>query len=178
MFFNLSINDFFYISNVQLHNFADYTPILAFAETILESIDILQSESKTLIYWFKDDKMIVNPDKFQAILLDKIKSDHTNQCIIVDNQNTKVVSSVQLLRIQTGDELNFNFHISHICRSATNQLNVFIRLKRFHGFKEKKILIGSDFMTKFNYCLLVWMFLSALSLNKIENLQRRTLSLL
>ena len=31
--------------------------------------------------------MIVEPDKFQDILLDKRKSDHTNQCIVVDNEN-------------------------------------------------------------------------------------------
>ena len=44
--------------------------------------------------------MIVNPDKFQAILLEKRKRDHTNQRIVVDNQIIKVVSSVELLRIQ------------------------------------------------------------------------------
>ena len=45
--------------------------------------------------------MILNPDKFQAILLDKRKSDHTNQRIVVDDQNIKAVSSVELLGITT-----------------------------------------------------------------------------
>ena len=122
--------------------------------------------------------MIVNPDKFQAILLDKRKGDHTNQRIVVDNQNLKVVSSVELLGIQIDDKLNFNLHISNICRSAANQLNALIRLKRFLGFKEKIILINSYFMANFNYCPLVWMFSSASSLKKIENLQKRTLRFL
>ena len=82
--------------------------------------------------------MIVNPDKFQAIFLGKGKSDHTNQRIVVDNQNIKVLSSVELLGIQIDDKLNFILHISNICRSAANQLNVLIRLRRFFGFKEKK----------------------------------------
>ena len=82
--------------------------------------------------------MIVNPDKFQAILLDKRKGDHTNQRIVVDNQNLKVVSSVELL---------FS--------------------------KEKRILINSCFMTNFNCGPLVWMFSSASSLKKIENLQKK-----
>ena len=99
--------------------------------------------------------MIVNPDKFQAILLDKRKSDHTNQRIAVDNQNIKVVSSVELLKIQIDDKLNFNLHISNICRSAANQLNALIRLKRFLGIKEKRILVNSYFMANFNYCPLV-----------------------
>ena len=73
--------------------------------------------------------MIVNPDKFQAILLDKRKSGHTNQRIAVDHQNRKVVSFVELLGNQIDDKLNFSLHLSNICRSAVNQLNALIRLK-------------------------------------------------
>ena len=67
---------FFNLSNGSLHNFADENT--CFAETILDLIDILQSGSEIVIDWFKNNKMIVNPDKFQTILLDKRKSDHTN----------------------------------------------------------------------------------------------------
>ena len=122
--------------------------------------------------------MIVNPDKFQAILLDKRKSDHTNQRIVVDSQNIKVVSFVELVGIQIDGKFNFNLHISNICRSGANQLNALFRLKRFLGFKEKRILINSYFMANFNYCPLVWIFSSASSLKKIENLQKRALKFL
>ena len=67
IFFNLSMNDLlFFVSDVSLHNFADDNTLSAFAETILELIDILQSGSEIVIDWFKNNKMIVNPDKFQA----------------------------------------------------------------------------------------------------------------
>ena len=119
IFFNLSINDlFFFVSDVSLQNFADDNTLSAFAETILEMIDVLQSGSEIIIDWFKNNKMIVNPDKFQAILLDKRKSDHKNQRIVVENQNIKVLSSVELLGIRIDDKLNFNLHISNISRSA------------------------------------------------------------
>ena len=56
IFFSLSINDlFFFVSNVSLHNFADDNTS-AFAETILELIDILQSGSEIVIDWFKTIK--------------------------------------------------------------------------------------------------------------------------
>ena len=130
IFFNLSINDlFFFVSDVSLQNFANDNTLSAFAETILEMIDVLQSGSEIIIDWFKNNKMIVNPDKFQAILLDKRKSGHTNQRIAVDNQNRKVVSFVELLGNQIDDKLNFSLHLSNICRSAVNQLNALIRLK-------------------------------------------------
>ena len=102
----------------------------------------------------------------------------TAQCVVVDNQNIKVVSSVELLGIQVDDKLNFKLHINNICRSAANQLNALIRLKRFLGFKEKRIFINSHFMANFKYCPLVWMFSSASSLKKIENFQKRALRFL
>ena len=119
IFFNLSINDlFFFVSDVSLQNFANDNTLSAFAETVLEMIDVLQSGSEIIIDWFKNNKTIVNPDKFQAILLDKRKSDHKNQRIVVENQNIKVLSSVELLGIRIDDKLNFNLHISNISRSA------------------------------------------------------------
>ena len=87
--FNLLISDlFFFVSDVSLRNFVDGNALSAFAETILELIDILQLGPEKVIYWF--NKMIANPDKFQAISLNKRKIQHTNQRISVDNQNIKV----------------------------------------------------------------------------------------
>ena len=177
--FNLSINDlFFSVVLASLYNFADDNTLSAFATTVSELIKILESESEVVIDWFKINKMVVNPDKFQAIILDKRKRDHTDEHITVDNQQIKVVSSVKLLGQQLDDKLNFNLHISNICKSAANQLNALIRLKKFMNFEEKKILINSYFMANFNYCPFVWMLSNASSLKKIENLQKRALRFL
>ena len=67
--------------------------------------------------------MVVNPDKLQAIILDKRKSDQTNERITVDNQKIKVASSVKRLGLQLDYKLNFNLHISNINKSAAKQLN-------------------------------------------------------
>ena len=177
--FNLSINGlFFFVVLASLYNFADDNTLSAFATTVSELIKILESESEFVIDWFKINKMVVNPDTFQAIILDKRKRDHTDEHITVDNQQVKVVSSMKLLGLQLDDTLNFNLHISNICKSAANQLNALIKLKKFMNFEEKKILINSYFMANFNYCPLVWMLSNASSLKKIENLQKRALRFL
>ena len=93
----------------------------------------------------------------------------------VDNQVIKSVSSVELLGIQIDDKLNFNLHISKICKSEANQLNALIRLKQFLGFHAKEVLINSYVISHLNFCPLVWMFSSTQSLNKIESLQKRAL---
>ena len=67
--------------------------------------------------------MVVNPDKLQAIILDKRKSDQTNERTTVDNQKIKVASSVKRLGLQLDDKLNFNLHISNINKPAAKQLS-------------------------------------------------------
>ena len=69
------------------------------------------SGSNIAIEWFKMNKMIVHPDKFQAIALNKKRSDHTNTNFQADNQLIKLVSFVELLGIQRDCKLNFNLHI-------------------------------------------------------------------
>ena len=79
LLFNLSINDlFFFILIASVHNFADDNTLSAFAENVSKLINILQSESEVITDWFKKNQMIVNPDKFQVIIIDKKKGDHTN----------------------------------------------------------------------------------------------------
>ena len=137
--FNLSINDlFFFILIASVHNFADDSTLSAFAENVSKLINILQSESEVITDWFKENQMIVNPDKFQVIIIDKKKGDHTNEKVVIDNKQIKTVPSVELLGIQLDDKLNFSPHISNICKSAANQLNALIRLQKFLVSKKRK----------------------------------------
>ena len=117
------------------------------------------------------NKMIVNPDTFQAI-----RSALTSQVQTCDKyyQLIKSVSSVELLRIQIDDNLNFNVHISKVCKSVANQLNALIGLKQFLSFHAKEVLINSYIISNFNYCPLVWMFSSAQSVNKMTILTHLT----
>ena len=86
--------------------------------------------------------MIVNPRKFQAIILGNHKGNHTNQIINIDQKEIKAVSKVRLLGIKIDNKLNFNHHINNICKYASNQLNALIRLKHLLGFEEEcQILI-------------------------------------
>ena len=58
------------------------------------------------------NKMIGNPDKFHAIVLNKKRWDLRNINLQVDDNVIKLISPVELLGIQIDDILNFNLHIS------------------------------------------------------------------
>ena len=66
---------FFFIPKASVHNFADDNTAYSFAKTLRGLVTILQSECETAINWLHNNKMIVNPDKFQVILLDKGRSE-------------------------------------------------------------------------------------------------------
>ena len=112
-----------------MHNFADDNTLFSWGETLSKLIGTLESESNIAIDWFTKNEMIINPDKSQGIILDKKNSNLTNIPLTIDSQTMKSVPSVEYLGIHLDDKLNFNLHISHICRSAANKLNALIQLK-------------------------------------------------
>ena len=103
------------------HNFADGNTLTAFANNIQNLIRLLGSERSLAIKRFKDNNMIVNPEKLQAIILDKNKNNHKQELIKIDNKAVKVKSSVEVRGVQIDAELNFNLHIAYlqICSKST-----------------------------------------------------------
>ena len=131
-------------------------------------IEVLEEEAGVALTRLKENQMIVNPEKFRALL---IKKDQTN----TSGEKFKSEETVKLLGIHLDFKLNFEQHISELCRKAAPQLNVLKGIKRFIGFDEKKILVQSFVYSNFDYCSLVWYFSSAKSLRKIKKIQERAL---
>ena len=151
--FNVFFNDFFWVfEKANVHNYADDNTLTCFAKTIEDLVKDLEDESQNAITWFLNNKMIVNPDKFQAIIIDKHKADHTNEELIIDNEVIKASNTVKLLGVCIDQKLNFNEHISKICKSAANQLGALQRLNHFLTFDQKKLLVNCYVYSNFNYC--------------------------
>ena len=150
--FNLFINDLFFLIEIApMHFFADDNSLSAWKETLSKLIDTFESESNIAIDWFTKNEMIIIPDKFQAIIFDKKKSNFAKFPLTIDNQTIKSVPSVELLGIHLDNKLNFNLHSSNICRSAANQLKALIRLKSYLNFNAERVLISSYILSNFNY---------------------------
>ena len=133
-----------------MHNFSDDLALSAWGETVSKLIDTLELASNTSIGWFAKNEIIINPDKFQVIVLHKKKSNRANIPLTTDNQSIKSVPSVELLRILL--DVKYNLYISNICRSDANQLNTLIRSKSHLRFNVKGILLKSDIISDVEYC--------------------------
>ena len=102
----------------------------------------------------KDNDMIANQNKFKAIVL--TKTDHNTAGIRLEFSGKTILfgNEIDLL----GVTIDTNSHITKICRKSSRQLNAII--------------------SNFNYCPLVWYFLRAKQLQKIEKIQERILRFL
>ena len=76
----------------ELYNFADNDAILTASKNMDSLIHILEKEWETAVEWFSQNKMIVNPDKVQAMLLEK--RNENNQSFLKINTAQKMKFSI------------------------------------------------------------------------------------
>ena len=92
----------------------------------------LEQESESAVGCFKQNEMIVNADKCQAIILNKKKKkkkkSEAKYKLAIDNNDIESTKSVKLLGITIDDRLLFDQHISNLWSKAAMQLNALGRL--------------------------------------------------
>ena len=76
----------------------------------------------------------------------------------INGAEIKGQNSVTLLGVEIDNELNFNNHISNICKKAGNKINAISRIQNFLDQKEKEALVNTFVYSNFNFCSVVWHF--------------------
>ena len=79
-----------------------------------------EKESEVAIKWFSVNNMIVNPKKFQAIIINRQNKSKHNCCLTINNAEIKSNESVTLLGIKIDNKLNFEKHVSTVCKRNLN----------------------------------------------------------
>ena len=87
---------------------------------------MLEKESKVAIKWFSDNNMIVNPKKFQTIIIKRQNKSNHNYCLTINNVEIKSKKSVTLLGIEIDNILKIEKQVSTVCKKVNNQLNAIV----------------------------------------------------
>ena len=128
LLFNVFINDIFYfIHKSNLYNYADDNTLSFHSPDYEKDISVLQEESDILIKWFSFNCMQANPEKFQAIAVGKDTCDK-NPIFNIGDANISCDEIVKLLGVDIDFKLNFDYHITNICKKAVQQLNILKRI--------------------------------------------------
>ena len=176
--FNLFLNDLLTTFKMsEPYNFGDNNTISSASKNMNSLIQTLEKESEIAVEWFNQNKMIVNPGKFQAMFLEK-RNENNQSCLKINNQTIKTTNCVKLLGINIDSKLNFDSHISDLCKKASMQLKALNRLRAYIGNKEMEILINDFIYSNFNYCPIVWYFSSCKLTVKIKKIHRRCLRMI
>ena len=138
--------------------------------------EVLVTENIICTDWFGNNKMEANPDKFQAIMLGKLGIENCKSLNISDTE-IKREDSVKLLGVTFDYMLNFDLHISNICKKAARQIKVLSRLNKYLSLETKILIYKSFIRSDFNFCPFVWHFCSNTSSDKMEKLHYRALRL-
>jgi hypothetical protein len=118
--------------------------------------------------------MQANPDKFQFLAVDR-KTYDKNPSIHIQNFDLTCESTVKILGIDIDYQLNFDAHISTICRKASQQLNILKRLRSYLNRLNKLTIFHTFILSNFNFCPLAWHFCTDKNSKKLEKVQERAL---
>ena len=131
--------------------------------------------------WFRNNKMILNPEKCKALVLSR--KPNVKLSLFAEGVALPLLDTVDLFGLTLDNSLNFGKHITKISKKVGKQLDVLCRLKNILSFRTKLCLYNSFIMSRFHYFPSIWhpCFKSdskkletglAISLNKISDTSR------
>ena len=140
-----------FATEAKLADCTDYNIIYADRKDIEILLEILERESEMAICWFKENKMIINPNKFQAKVININKKPNAFYTVNMNNQIVKSADSIMLLVAEIDNNLNFDKHISKICKKSGSKINPISRIQNYLGEIEKETLVNIFVTSSFNY---------------------------
>ena len=104
---------FYFIKDAQLLNFANDNTTATFSNIVDDLITDLQKESGN--DWFCLNKMVVNPNIFQSIVINRLGRLKNSYYLLIYNHKIDSENSVRLLGIEIDNKLNFEKHVTAQC---------------------------------------------------------------
>ena len=110
--FNIFLNDLLEVlKNSDIYNVADGNTISVASKNRDTWTETLKNESESVVNWFRNNNMIVNPDKFQLMLLQKYTKKVIQEKLQINNNEIESENLVTLLGIIIENWLSFDDHL-------------------------------------------------------------------
>ena len=102
--------------------------------------------------WFRNNEMVVNPDKFQVIFFGNNENVDT---FSVDGHTIQVSNTVKLLGVTIDNKLTFASHIKDLCKRANQKKSALLRLRKYldkDRATHAHMLCNAHILSEFRYC--------------------------
>ena len=173
LLFNIYICDLFFEDiNLDVANYADDTTPYSSGCDFNTILNNLQKGVEKIFEWFLENGLKANADKCHLLLSSK---DHAK--IEIANYPVYNIDRVKLLGVHIEGKLNFHFHISQLCKKASQKLHALARICKYMDTNKRRMLMKSFITSQFSYCPLIWMFHSRTMEHRINRIHERALRL-
>ena len=125
--------------------------------------------------WFHQTHMVLNHGKCHYIV---IADDDLSHKIILNSNEIASSNEEKLLGILLDSKLNFDSHITSLCKKAGQKLSALARINHYLTQDQKLLLLNSVVKSQFSYCPLIWMFTSRYLNNALNSIHERALCLI
>ena len=170
--FNVFLCDLFlFFHDIPVANYADdnipYYTGLKISNILIK----LKNAVDTLLQWFKDNRMKVNPDKYHLL----INTTKESFQIKIGNETVNNSKYEKLLGVKVDHELNFNERVSSLCKKAIQKPNALSRIASCMTFYQRRLILKSFITSHFSYCPIVWIFHSRKPNERFNHIHERAL---
>ena len=170
LLFNIYMNDIFlFTPDIDITNYADDTTPHTTEKSIDRLLQVLEDNTNEIVKWFQKNYMKSNEDKNYLIITNSDKGSAK-----IGNHTIECSKSVKLLG-KIDNELNFNEHVSKICKKVSMKLHALARISSYMSSKKLRVLMKAFIESQFGYCPLIWMFHNRTANNRINSLHERAL---
>ena len=107
-----------------------------------------------------------------------IGDDDPTHKIILNNNDIANSNEEKLLGILLKNKLNFDSHITSLCKKASQRLSALARTIHYFTPDQNSLLLNSVVKPQFSYCPLIWMFTSRYLNNVLNSIHERALRLI
>ena len=158
-----------FISKCNLCNYADKRKW-----NLKQIKENLEMDFMNLHKWFHENHMALNSEKCHYTVIGIKDPPHK---ILLNNKEITSSNKEKLYAIPLDSKLNFESHISSLCRKASQKINVRARLKNYLTLDQRNLLLHSVIKSQLTYCPVTWMFTSRYLKNTLNNIHKRALRL-
>ena len=129
---------FFVVKDTDIASYADDSTFFIKENKIDNVIASWEQVSDALLNWFKKNLLKNNVDKCRVLV-------STNKAVGIKIGDSKIENSEweKLLGVKLDVNLNFNDHISNLCKKASRKISALARVTPFMGLSKRKLLMNA-----------------------------------
>ena len=146
--------------------YADDHQLFSVAKTANKVESILTEEGNNISEWYNN--------KYQVMSLGP-RNWHKDLHIVINDTVIDQKPEITLLGVTLDDQLSLSSQVSNVCRKASSQTGVFLRLRNLIPTSAKLHIVKFAVIPHLTYCQTVWHFCRSSDARELETIQEQAL---